>query len=356
MNTKIKKAKNSLDLIIRKSRVHLYKPIQIAEILYKHRTEKGWNLSDIESYRNISKKWRDAVSVRLVGRVSTSSQKFQDNLFEKNAVPSDVISILGNFNKKTGGVVEAYIYAALAARINVVYVAKNYVLNANADTFKIQELIDLFVHNPGLKRSIDKMYEIAVYALFATIVRALRVSISIEIKNKNEELLADFSKFITSVLGIDLKQKSLEVPAALYRVGVTNAADRGLDMWTNFGPVIQVKHLTLDPELVENIAEGIAADRIIIVSLDAERDSIAALLEQVGWGSRIQGIITLGDLSEWYSLCLSKKYRDTLGRFILTDVLREFESEFPSIVEIEPFMKERGYDQIILPEEWRSIV
>ena len=32
-------AKNALDSVIKKSRVHLYKPIQIAEILYKIRTE-----------------------------------------------------------------------------------------------------------------------------------------------------------------------------------------------------------------------------------------------------------------------------------------------------------------------------
>ena len=33
-------AKASLDNIIRKARVHLYKPIQIAEILYRDRIEK----------------------------------------------------------------------------------------------------------------------------------------------------------------------------------------------------------------------------------------------------------------------------------------------------------------------------
>ena len=32
-----------------------------------------------------------------------------------------------------------------------------------------------------------------------------------------------------------------------------NAADRGLDMWANFGPAIQVKHLTLDESAVREI-------------------------------------------------------------------------------------------------------
>ncbi len=69
------RSKEALDKIIRKSRVHLYKPIQIAEILYQYRHGAKIKLDDIETYRNISKKWRDDISKKIVGRVSTSSQK-----------------------------------------------------------------------------------------------------------------------------------------------------------------------------------------------------------------------------------------------------------------------------------------
>ena len=62
----LKQAKTSLDKIIRKSRVHLYKPIQIAEILYHHRVEGALEIEDLESYRNISKKWRDSISLNLL--------------------------------------------------------------------------------------------------------------------------------------------------------------------------------------------------------------------------------------------------------------------------------------------------
>lgn len=101
------KAKQALDTIIKKSRVHLYKPIQIAEILYRHRSEDDWDLEDLESYRNVSKKWRDVVSLRLVGRKSTSSQKYQDNVFETNAMPPKLLSCLGAINKRSEGIVEA---------------------------------------------------------------------------------------------------------------------------------------------------------------------------------------------------------------------------------------------------------
>ncbi len=345
--------KQALDTVIRKSRVHLYKPIQIAEILYHHRTEKDWDLSDLESYRNISKKWRDEVSNLLVGRRSTSSQKFQDNIFEANAMPPALMVDLGNENKKGKGFVEAYIYKALEARLSSVRDVEKYIKSSTPDAFSLKELVAFFQTTPGLRRSIDKMYEILVYALFATLVRALKAEVTLEIGNKDAEILKDFERFIKMVLGIDSKQTRLILPAALYRVGVTNAADRGLDIWANFGPAIQVKHLTLTPELMEDIADSVTADRIVIVCLDTERKSIEALLLQVGWGERIQGIITINDLDEWYKLCLSKKYRDNLGKNLLRDVQREFDAEFPSSKGIKPFVEERGYDKIVLPSDWQ---
>ena len=50
-------AKESLDTIIKKARVHLYKPIQIAEILYRDRVEGDIDLSKLETYRTKSRKW-----------------------------------------------------------------------------------------------------------------------------------------------------------------------------------------------------------------------------------------------------------------------------------------------------------
>ena len=154
------------------------------------------------------------------------------------------------------------------------------------------------------------------------------------------------------VLGIDAHSPRLSFPAALYRVGVTNAADRGVDMWANFGPAIQVKHLSLKPETVEEIADDIRADRIVIVCVDADKEAIEALLSQVGWGERIQGIVTLNDLNEWYQLSLGEKHRDKLGLALLGDLDREFNAEFPSSEQIDPFMRERGYDRVQFPEGW----
>ena len=83
----IQEAKDALDKVIKKSRVHMYKPIQIAEILYHHRVYRDIDLLNLEEYRNQSKKWRDIMSKPLLGRICTSSARFQDDLFNDNAMP-----------------------------------------------------------------------------------------------------------------------------------------------------------------------------------------------------------------------------------------------------------------------------
>lgn len=98
-------AKRQLDKVINRARVHFYKPIQIAEILHRDRIEGDIDLNDLDSYRASSKKWRDEISLRFVGNISTSSSRFQDNLFEANATPPEVLVHLGITNKNRNGVV-----------------------------------------------------------------------------------------------------------------------------------------------------------------------------------------------------------------------------------------------------------
>jgi len=80
-------AKIALNKIIDKARVHLYKPIQIAEILYRDRTVGDVDFNNIESYRTKSRAWRDVICIQFLGRTSTSSARYQDDVFNENAVP-----------------------------------------------------------------------------------------------------------------------------------------------------------------------------------------------------------------------------------------------------------------------------
>jgi type II restriction enzyme len=57
-----------------------------------------------------------------------------------------------------------------------------------------------------------------------------------------QDLLNEFSDLAKALLGLDKNQNKRVFKAHIYRVGVTNAADSGLDMWANFGIAIQIKH------------------------------------------------------------------------------------------------------------------
>ena len=230
--------------------------------------------------------------------------------------------------------------------------ALEYINESGIESFDLDTLLSKFVQEPGLKRSIDKAYEIIVYALFSTMVRALKVEVSIEIKNTDKEILEDFSKFIKLVLNLSKKETSVSIPARLFRVGVTNAADRGLDMWANFGTAIQVKHISLSEDLAEDVTDNISADNIILVCLDGEKDLIEKVTNQLSFGDKIQGIITLSNLDEWYKTCFSEKYKNILGKQLLEDLVREFDNEFPVGNEIDSFLQERKYDKSILKDEW----
>jgi hypothetical protein len=342
-------AKIALDKLISKSRIHLYKPIQIAEILYRDRVHQDINLEQLSTYRINSKRWRDEVCLKLLGRVSTSSSKFQDNLFEENAISPLILSKLGQENKIHGGIVEAYIYTKFTERFLQMSAALLYCQSTNWQEFKLTEFLALFRQEPGLRRSIDKIYEIIVYALFSGLLEILNISVEISINPDNREILTEFGDFTKQVINLSLESPNLRIPAKVNRVGITNAADRGLDMWSNFGLAIQIKHLSLDPKMAQNIVSGISADRIVIVCKDSEEQTIVSLLNQIGWKSRIQSIITEKMLVAWYEKALRGKYSTQVGLRLIEILQEQIKVEFPSTEssEMTQFMLERGYPKLM---------
>ena len=140
-------AKDHLDTVIRKARVHFYKPIQIAEILHRDRTEKDIDLGDLETYRTPSRKWRNEISLRFIGRISTSSARYQDDLFNPNATPPTVLSQLGKINRDSNGTVEAYIYNALRNRLFQMSSGLSSVLQADRNSFALRNFIDSFTRD-----------------------------------------------------------------------------------------------------------------------------------------------------------------------------------------------------------------
>ena len=306
-------AKIALDKVIDKARVHLYKPIQLPEILFRDRVKTDINLSDLTTYRTTSKKWRDIICMQFLGRTSTSSARYQDDLFNDNAVPPGLLVILGEENRTKNGIIEAYIYRKFSQRDAQMTVGLNYCLIHSRTDFQLQEFLSKFWMEPGLRRSIDKVYEMVVYALFSSLMEAMELSVEVSINPDKMDILNEFKDFSREIIQLSPTQTRLRMQGKINRQGVTNAADRGLDMWANFGIAIQIKHLSLTEAMAENITSSISADRIVIVCKDAEKQLIVSLLSQMGWKSKIQSIVTENNLILWYETALRGRYADLVG-------------------------------------------
>ncbi len=353
-------AKSRLDSIINKTRTRYYKPIQIAEVLYRSRVYKDINVANLEDYRTQSKKWRDDVSKILLDTYSTSSSRFQDDLWNNNAMPPEILKTLDDANKKNLGVVERYIYYCFIERQSgiIEIIDKLQQGLSSPQNFYLEELLNLFRKKSGLKRSIDKCYEIVTYSLFETIVTALETEITVKISQSKIDLLSEFQDLTKVLLNIDTNQVEWTEVAHIYRVGITNAADRGLDMWANFGLAIQVKHLTLDEDSVRQIVDQIESDHIVIVCRDIDASIINTIIKQIGWGKRVRGIVKESQLIKWYENCLRGQFFNILASKLMQLLMNSFNTEFPEAVnyasKITNFCEKRDYHKINPSSLWHT--
>ncbi|MDR0618408.1 MAG: HaeII family restriction endonuclease [Bacteroidales bacterium] len=101
-------------------------------------------------------------------------------------------------------------------------------------------------------------------------------------------------------------------------------------------------------ELAENIVSSLSSDRIVIICKDVEEKIIVSLLNQTGWKSKIQTIVTENDLLNWYEKALRGKYSKELGENVLQNLIDEISIEFPAtdITEFSKFLKQRKYDNL----------
>ncbi len=352
-NPSLEEAKAQLDIVINKSRSDLYKPIQIAEVLYQSRLgTQGLNINALETYRVDSRHWRDIVSKRLLNKVSTSSMRYQDDIWNENAMYSAALVKLDEENLVTGGAVEKYIYLKFQEKQNTITSIIALVEASTPDTFNVADLLSRFRNSPGLRRSIDKTYEIVVYSLMETFVVSLEAEITVSVPQHKAKLLEEFPDLAQALLGLSKESIIYSTQAHVYRVGVTNAADRGLDMWANFGPAIQVKHMTLDPELAREIVRKVESDSVVIVCRDAEQQVIETVLGQLEFGQRVRGIITDSQLIVWYERCLRGNYASVLAQPLLQRLVNEFKREFPQSMGVVEFLEERRYTEIESPLLW----
>jgi len=93
-----------------------------------------------------------------------------------------------------------------------------------------------------LKKSVDKLFELTIYAIFKCFLDNTPYALMVK-KEKTELFDEKNKKYYEILFGVQIPNDVVLLKPSIKRAGVANAADRGLDMWCNFGPAVQVKHI-----------------------------------------------------------------------------------------------------------------
>lgn len=348
----IEDAKEEIDTLINNARFRCFRPIRVAEILYHSRTEANVALENPESYRVESGRWRDTVSVRLTGKASSSSKSYQKDF--SDLIDPASLSKLDALNRAEDGVVESYIYHRLKHdKWGSLIAARDYINESDVADFSFERYMELTTEVGGIQD--DALLEIAVYALFNAIAETLDAKAKLKIESPDEAILNDFSEFVSTFMGLGEGETAFETLVDVHRAGkATYAADKGVDIGTNFGTMVQVKYVTLSRESVTDIEDNSYVDRVVVVCQDADKDVIENVSKQLGF-ERIRAIVTIDDLTTWYATALDK-YQHRLGDSLLGHLRSEFNDEYGSgetkVPPVADLIAERDYDSVELTGQW----
>lgn len=200
-----------------------------------------------------------------------------------------------------------------------------------------------------MRRSIDKAYEIVAYALFVSVLSIIEAEIIITADSEVMRTSPAVQAIAQIVLGISVEQPQRTLKANIFRAGIANAADTGVDMWANFGPVFQVKHIDLSEEDFEEITQKVKSDELIVVCKDKDKNIIQKVVFNIGATSRVRAIITKSDLVQWYTEVFGECPIPNLRDMVIRNLKAEFDREFPFSETLPEFYRERGYDKIPRP-------
>jgi hypothetical protein len=319
-------AREKLDRVIQLSRVEMYKPIQIAETLREFTLNKSIDPAKLETYRNLSRELRDRVTLKLIGKVSTSSMRFQDDLWNSSALPPDALSVLSTANSKHQ--VEEYIYQHVYLKsVQMIEIRK--VLD-NIKEFKDIENIFKLFNSPGLRSSADRLFE--VFALSVLQTQIEKSDFTFTLSGNTSSISGVTGKKLISIA--EGQGNRLE----LAKMGHTNAADAGLDIWTNFGVVVSVKNYNLDKDLFRKVISDTPVGLLVIICEKVTNDVEKDLLKLSE--NRPVVLITQKELFDDAEMLLKKPYRASV---FVHKLISFYDKEFPLTVTLEDFMKKRNY-------------
>lgn len=320
-------ALDKLDLVISKSRVEMYKPIQVAEVLHAANRDLSIDLSDLETYRTRSKQLRDNVTKELFGKVSTSSAKFQDDIWAETAVPPTAMEVLGNLNSESG-LVEEYIYQSVWAKNSFLIKIRESIHSIN-NIDDIRKLFEAF-NSDGMRSSEDRLFEIFCVAVLQSDATTSEAYVKVmESLNSNSE--SSVERIIENLLGKDK-------PLQFSRIGHTNAADAGIDIWSNFGVIVSVKNYLLDGSLAKKVIEDTPVGELVIACDSYSEEGINEIKSNSQ--NRSITVVTKSDLmKDAERLLLNLKAAEEFLRVFLSN----YDHEFPRTTTLEDFMNKRGY-------------
>jgi hypothetical protein len=335
----IRQAKAKLDHVIEIARVEMYKPIQVAEALRHAALDPSIDLGDLTTYRIKSRRWRDEATSRLFNKKSTSSVRYQDDLWNDTAVPPGAMVVLGKANCETH-CVEAYIYRKVLEKSNGLEAARSTL----ADLESIDELVGLLARfeSTGMTSSADRLFEVFATSVYQAELDFMDWLVEVSGPPKPNAPSASWS-FLEPLLHGSMKLR-------VDRPGRTNAADAGLDIWTNFGVVISVKRRLLTAVLLNEIVEDTPLGKLHVVCRSMDPSGELRLKELASLGRAVTAS-TESDLldSAEHLLSMERTRVDFVSRLV-----EYFDHEFPAAETLIDFLDERGYLDMELPKLWTT--
>ena len=294
----------------------------------------------------------DAACRELYEYPAGQNKNYFDFFFEM--MPLDQLSAIAAENARGNGIVEAYLFFSLQAKQDRIAGVRELLASQSPQNFDVPEFLAEFQRDAGLVRNTGQAFELVVHALFDVLASVLGARVVLSVDPRHEGVMEDFGDFCNIMLGIGPDQAPVHFPARMFRVGTTYSNDGGLDIWSNFGPIVQVKHMTVSLQEAQDVESEVRADRIVIVCKDAHRDLIQAVLTSSGLLRRVKGIVTEADIVRWYGLALGEKYAGVTVPALYQRVVEEFEREFSPAVSsrFTRFAEMRSYRKESLMDLW----
>lgn len=336
------KAQDRLQRLIDKARSQFFKPILVAETLRLHRMD-GLAITDRRLFKGPAVKALKAVALELFGRPVDLNYGYIDGAYEDGKLNPEALQQLARANKS--GEIERHIYAEMERRWGSYRDFTSKWERTAPAAFRVSEFIRDYEALVRLGNALGKLYEIVVYSLFRGVVEAAEGKIEFSLSEGKRDLLEALPDFCGIFFDLNPGEFSVTREATIYRAGRAHASDSGIDMWANFGPVIQVKHRAgFTAEHAARVVRTVRCDRLIIICKTQERRQVEEFAELLDAHGYVR-ILEEDRVVEWYDALFSPRFVGDAGARIHAILLRELDDEFPipSRDRMQKFFEQRGY-------------